>query len=110
MARVVKATPSEPTVDLEASLLASEREAENLRQMWRDLAALLDYACNVATGNTHRNRDITGDGHPESRREVAVEDYNDPGTWRVVGYGADSDVAKLFDHLRSAPPADPDAH
>lgn len=111
MARVVKATPSEPTVDLEASLLAAEQEAATYRLWFEDHKALLAYACNLVTGNTARNRDITPtDSHPESRREVAVEDDNDPGRWRVVAYGFDSDVAKLFDHLRAVPPSDPDAH
>ena len=105
-------TPDEPkAADLEMQLAAANKRADEYRIWWEEHQTLLAYACNLVTGQTALNRDIVPvDDHPEGRREVAVEDGNAPGRWRLASYGFDSDVAKLFEFLKTTPPVDPDAH
>lgn len=97
-------TPSEPrATDLESQLAFAKKQVDEYRRWLSENETLLAYACNLVTGQTALNRDIVpADDHPESRREVAVEDGNAPGRWRLAGYGFDSDVAKLFEFLRVA--------
>jgi hypothetical protein len=105
MAPRTPAVQEPKAADLEAQLAALREQANSYRIWWEEHQTLLAYACNLVTGQAALNRDIVpADDHPEGRREVAVEDGNAPGRWRLASYGFDSDVAKLFEFLREQTP------
>lgn len=100
---------NEPNVaDLEAQLAAAKKQGDEYRSWFEEHQALLEYACNLVAGKTALNRDIVPVDDVTERREVAVAYPDSFGRWRLASYGVDSDVAKLFDHLRVMADLHPD--